>query len=153
MRKTKLLGEIAMDRNKIISDAEYADIIITLLQEPYSISSITKLVFISFCVKHENNLLSYKNRSKDFVDCFFKNISLKLSAHYNEIENILCVINMLKNTSTVTVEADNIALINNLNHNPENRFLNFCAKKIPNPILEINKLSTKALLEEVIRYV
>lgn len=142
-----------MNKSKIVLDAEYADIIITLLQEPYTISSITKLVFIAFCIKHENNLSSYKNRSKDFVDCFFKNISLKLSAHYDEIENILWVINMLKNTSMVTVEADGIALINNLNHEPENHFLNFCAKKIPNPILEINKLSAKAMLEEVIRYV
>jgi len=142
-----------MNKSKIILDAEYADIIITLLQEPYSISSITKLVFIAFCVKHETNLSSYKNRSKDFVDCFFKNISLKLSAHYDEIENILCVINMLKNTSMVTVEDDSIVLINNLDHEPENHFLNFCVNKIPNPILEINKLSSKALLEEVIRYV
>lgn len=142
-----------MDKSKVIIDAEYADIILTLLQEPYSISSITKLIFIAFCVKHEKNLSSYKNRSKDFVDCFFKNISLKLSAHYSEIENILSVINLLKNTSIVSIDADTIMLINNIDNETENRFLNFCAKKIPNPILEINKLSAKALLEEVIRYV
>lgn len=153
MKKTRLLGEKEMNKSKIVLDAEYADIIITLLQEPYSISSITKLIFIAFCVKHEDNLSSYKNRSKDFVDCFFKNISLKLSAHCGEIENILCVINMLKNTSIVTVENDGITLINNFGHKSENRFLNFCVDKIPNPILEINKLSAKALLEEVIRYV
>ena len=134
-------------------DAEYADIIITLLQEPYSITSITKLVFIAFCARHENNLSSYTNRSKDFVDCFIKNISLKLSAHYDELSNILCVIDMLKNTDIVRVDDDSIELIKHLKHEQENRFLKFCAKKIPNPILEINKLNAKALLEEVIRYV
>lgn len=33
------------------------------------------------------------------------------------------------------------------------QILQFCAKKLPNPIIEINKLDAKALIEEVIRYV
>ena len=142
-----------MDKSKIILDAEYTDIILTLLQKPYYISSITKLVFIAFCVKHENNIQTYANRSKDFVDCFFKNISLKLSAHYEEINSILSVIDMLNKTSIILVSSDSIDLKRSINHDPENIFLKFCAKKVPNPIVEINKLNAKALLEEVIRYV
>lgn len=84
---------------------------------------------------------------------FFKNISLKLSAHYDDIELILHFVDILKNTSKVSINGDYIELSSELTHLPENHFLQFCAKKLPNPIIEINKLDAKALIEEVIRYV
>ena len=68
----RLLGEIMMNKEKLLREAEYADIILTLLNSPYAITSITKLIFIAFCVKHENNLPTYRNRVKDFIDIFFK---------------------------------------------------------------------------------
>ena len=142
-----------MDKSKILTDAEYASIVITLLRKPYSVSSISKLMFIAFCVKHENNKLSYANRSKDFVDCFFKNISLKLSAHYTELNNILFILDMLKTTSLIHIDGDSIELTQDIEHETENSFLKFCESKIPNPIIEVNKLNAKALVEEVIRYV
>lgn len=138
---------------KEIREAEYADIILTLLNSPYHIDSITKLIFIAFCIRHEPNLSSYINRSKDFIDVFFKNISLKLSAHYDDVELILHFVDILKNTSKVHIDGDYITLSARFPHSPENHFLQFCAKKVPNPIIEINKLDAKALLEEVIRYV
>ena len=142
-----------MNKEKLLQEAEYADIILTLLGSPYAITSITKLIFIAFCVRHESNLSSYKNRSKDFIDVFFKNISLKLSAHYNDIGLILHFVDILKNTSKISIVGDSIELGVELTHSPENHFLQFCAKKVPNPIVEINKLDAKALLEEVILYV
>lgn len=84
------------------------------------------------------------------VDVFFKNISLKLSAHYDDIELILHFVDILKNTSKVSINGDYIELSSELTHLPENHFLQFCAKKLPNPIIEINKLDAKALIEEVI---
>lgn len=149
----KFLGEIMMNKQKLLQEAEYADIILTLLNSPYAITSITKLIFIAFCVRYESNISAYKNRSKDFIDVFFKNISLKLSAHYDDIELILHFVDILKNTSKVSISGDYIELISEFKHLPENHFLQFCAKKVPNPIVEINKLDAKALLEEVIRYV
>ena len=128
-----------MNKEKLLREAEYADIVLTLLNSPYAITSITKLIFIAFC--------------KDFVDVFFKNISLKLSAHYDDIELILHFVDILKNTSKVSINGDYIELSSELTHLPENHFLQFCAKKLPNPIIEINKLDAKALIEEVIRYV
>jgi len=142
-----------MDKSNILIDAEYADIIITLLRKPYGISSISKLVFIAFCVKHEKNKSAYANRSKDFVDCFFKNISLKLSAHHSELCNILFVLDALKTASFVHISGDSITLAQDIDHETENDFLKFCEKKTPNPIVEVNKLNAKALVEEVIRYV
>lgn len=142
-----------MTKNRLILEAEYADIIMTLLAEPYGISSIAKLTFIAFCVKHESNIQLYSNRVKDFVDVFFKNISLKLSAHYEDIEVIIHFVDMLKNTSIANINGDYIELTKDISHDPENAFLQFCSKKVPNPIVEINKLDTKALMEEVIRYV
>lgn len=92
----KLVGEIMMNKEKLLREAEYADIVLTLLNSPYAITSITKLIFIAFCIKYESNISAYKNRSKDFVDVFFKNISLKLSAHYDDIELILHFVDILK---------------------------------------------------------
>lgn len=152
-KRVKFLGEIMMNKEKLLREAEYADIILTLLNSPYVITSITKLIFIAFCVRYESNISAYKNRSKDFIDVFFKNISLKLSAHYDDIELILHFVDILKNTSKVSISGDYIELISEFKHLPENHFLQFCAKKVPNPIVEINKLDAKALLEEVIRYV
>ena len=152
-KRVKFLGEIMMNKEKLLREAEYADIILTLLNSPYVITSITKLIFIAFCVRYESNISAYKNRSKDFIDVFFKNISLKLSAHYDDIELILHFVDILKNTSKVSISVDYIELISEFKHLPENHFLQFCAKKVPNPIVEINKLDAKALLEEVIRYV
>lgn len=142
-----------MNKERLLQEAEYADIVLTLLSPPYAITSITKLIFIAFCIKYENNIPSYKKRSKDFIDVFFKNLSLKLSAHYNDIELILHLIDILKNTSKITISGDYIELNEELAHTSENHFLQFCSQKHPNPIIEINKLDAKALLEEVIRYV
>ena len=142
-----------MNKEKLLREAEYADIVLTLLNSPYAITSITKLIFIAFCIKYESNISAYKNRSKDFVDVFFKNISLKLSAHYDDIELILHFVDILKNTSKVSINGDYIELSSELTHLPENHFLQFCAKKLPNPIIAINKLDAMALIEEVLRHV
>ena len=89
--------------NEIISEAEYADIIITLLKPPYEITSITKLIFIAFCVKNETNQNKYKNRTKDFVDVFMSNISLKFTAHNQEVIQIIHVIDKLNKISKVSI--------------------------------------------------
>ena len=114
----------------------------------------TKLTFIAFCVKHENNMLSYRNRTKDFVDTFISNVSLKLTAHYEDIKIIFQVLKILQDSQIIDVEKDEIKVVATIpSHTTENDFLNFCSDKIPNPIVEINKLDSKALIEEVIRYV
>lgn len=142
-----------MKINDVVKEAEYADILLALLSEPYQILSVTKLIFISFIVNHEINLASYRNRSKDFVDIFFENISLKLETDYKDIIKIVHVIDMFVKTNKIKVEGDKIELIKKIEHKSENDFLKMCAGKIPNPILEINKLDSLAVIEEVIRYV
>lgn len=149
----KLLGVIMMTNERLIQEAEYADIIITLLNSPYGISSVTKLVFLAFCIKHEQNTGAYGKRTKDFVDVFFSNISIKLSTHYDDIGTIIHFIDMLKKTSMITVDGDSITLNKEIPYFPENKFLQACVNRSPNPIIEINKLDAKAMLEEVIRYV
>lgn len=153
IQTSKLAGGLKMNKENLILEAEYADIILTLLRPPYMITSIAKLTFISFCIKWEDNISSYKNRSKDFVDVFFRNISLKLLAHYEEIYAIFHFIDMLKTTGVAIVNGDEIEMIVELPHHTENKFLQFCEGKFPNPIIEVNRLDVKATLEEVIRYV
>jgi len=142
-----------MNINEVIIEAEYVDILLTLINPPYEISSITKLVIMSFCIKHETNTSVYNNRVRDFIDEFFDNISLKLSANYNEFTHIVRVIDMLNSSSKVIVDGDYIEPNHRQIFKPENTFLKYCSTKSPNPIMEINKLDAKALLEEVIRYV
>lgn len=139
--------------NDVIKEAEYADIILSLLAEPYQINSVTKILFLAFCIKYEDNFASYRSRTKDFVDVFFENISLKLATNYKDISKILCVLKMLVKVGKISIIDDNIQVLEELKHNPENEFIQMCDKKIPNPILEINKLDATAVIEEVIRYV
>ena len=150
---TRLLGVRIMTNERIIQEAEYADIIITLLNFPYGISSVTKLVFFAFCIKHEQNTGAYGKRTKDFVDTFFNNISVNLSTHYADIETIIHFIDMLNQTAIINVDGDSITVNKEIAHFPENKFLRACVNRSPNPIIEINKLDAKAMLEEVIRYV
>lgn len=145
MKKVKL--------NDVIKEAEYADIILSLLAEPYQINSVTKLIFFAFCIRYEDGFASYRSRTKDFVDVFFENISLKLAANYRDIGKILSVLRMLVKTQKISITEDNIQVLENLQHNTENDFIKMCSDKTPNPILEINKLDAIAVIEEVIRYV
>lgn len=142
-----------MRLNDVIKEAEYADIILSLLAEPYQINSVTKMIFFAFCIRYENNFASYRSRTKDFVDVFFENISLKLSTNYKDIEKILSVLKMLVKSGRISIKEDTIEVIDELKHSTENDFIKMCNGKIPNPILEINKLDAIAVIEEVIRYV
>ena len=143
-----------MNFESVLLEAEYTNIILTLLEPPYNISSVTKLTFIAFCVKHENNMLSYRNRTKDFVDTFISNVSLKLTSHYEDIKIIFKALKILQDSQIIDIEKDEIKVVATIpSHTNENDFLKFCSDKIPNPIVEINKLDSKALIEEVIRYV
>lgn len=142
-----------MRLNDIIKEAEYADIILSLLVEPYRINSVTKMIFFAFCIRYEDNFASYRSRTKDFVDVFFENISLKLATNYKDIEKILCILKMLVRTGKISITGDKIEVIDELEHNTENDFIKMCSGKTPNPIFEINKLDAIAVIEEVIRYV
>ncbi len=142
-----------MKLNDIVIEAEYADIILSLLGEPYYVSSVSKIIFMSFCIKHEKNMAYYRMRKEDFVDVFFRNISFKLSAEYKDIGRIIHVIDILNRTNKIKVDGDSISVQKQMPHSPENEFLRMCVVKNPNPIIEINKLDATAMLEEVIRYV
>ena len=144
-----------MNQSNLITEAEYADIILTLINKPYCITSITKLIFIAFCIEHVqiNSILTYRNRTKDFIDVFFNNISVQLLTYHDDIKIILHFINILHNTNKIGINCDEIIPTNIVQHNTENTFLNFCNNQKINPIIEISKLDAKGLIEEVIRYV
>lgn len=142
-----------MRLNELIKEAEYADIILSLLMEPYQINSVTKVVFFAFCIRYEDNFASYRNRTKDFVDVFFENISLKLATNYKDMGKILGVLKKLEKTGKISINEDAIQVLEELRYNTENEFIKMCNGKTPNPILEIDKLDATAVIEEVIRYV
>lgn len=142
-----------MRLNELIKEAEYADIILSLLMEPYQINSVTKVVFFAFCIRYEDNFASYRNRTKDFVDVFFENISLKLATNYKDMGKILGVLKKLEKTGKISINEDTIQVLEELRYITENEFIKMCSGKTPNPILEIDKLDATAVIEEVIRYV
>lgn len=134
-------------------EAEYADIILALLQKPFNINSITKLVFMSFCVHNENRINIYNNRKKDLIDLFISNINIRLESHTNEISIIFELLNKLNKSKWIIIDKDYIVLKKEVVRNVENEFLKYCIRKKPNPIEEVNKLDAKAFMEEVLRYV
>lgn len=145
-----------MMNDKIIEEAEYAEIIVTLLNEPYAINDFIKLVFISFCIKHETkvHLKHYQNRKIDISKIFIENIKLKLMSHYNELNIIFEVIDKLITCDFIELKENNIIKINKpLNCDTQNSVLTKFNEMRINPVLEINKLDTNEFMEGVLRYV
>lgn len=139
-----------MKTNDLVRKAEYIDIMLSLMSEPYNINSITKLIFFSFCVRH---IISFKNRSNNIVEKFFKSLSIKFQLNYYEIEDILWVIELLDKTKIVEIEEDNIHLVDSREYKSKNKLFTQLASRKVNPLLEVNKLDASAVIEEVIRYV
>ena len=137
----------------LLEEAEYMDIILSLLQEPYNIDSMIKIIFISFCIHNESNLLKYTNRKQDFVDTFIENISFKLEVNKNELISIFSVLDILRKQKIIDIAGDKITKKKTIEFKTQNRLIQKCASSELNPISETNKLDSKALLEEVIRHV
>ena len=143
------------NKNFLILEGEYADIIIELLREPFLIDSITKLIFIAFCVKNEKRIRAYSNKKRDFVNFFFDNIKFKFISHKKEVKAILEVICKLISSNWISIDGDKIKIVKDLTCFNEtcNKFLMSTKKNTFNAINEINKLDVKAFLEEVIQRV
>lgn len=135
--------------------AEYLEIEVGLLQEPFSIESIHKLIFISFCVYHQANYGKRYNRL-DITQTFFRTLSGKLLTNINDLQVIMSGISLLEKSRLIGVDDEGRIKIKDdikslTSHNP---FLQkFKSKAVGNPILAVNRLDDKAFMEEVIRYV
>lgn len=136
-----------------MAEAEYADIILTLLYAPYNITSIIKLVFMAFCIKYTTNTKTYNRRKKDFIDVFIGSLDVKLISHLDDFKLIFDVLNKLQDSGFIIIDEDEIKVIKKFSFESENSFLNYCKSKENNPILEANKLTPRAFMEEVLRYV
>ena len=153
-----LIAEAAkkLSRAELLENAEYADILVGLLEKPYEIRSVSKIVFIAFCVEHNYGLSVYRNRQKDLIQTFMSSLSLKLISHVDEIETIMSQLRLLENNNwiEITVDGKIKILSTNLDHlKSRNKFLNHFIGKSNNPIKAVNQLDDKAFLEEVVRYV
>lgn len=139
--------------SSILLQSEYADIIIALLNEPYNVDSIIKIVFMAFCIENETNY-SYGKRKTDFIDVFLSNLNIKFLSHPKELACIFEVLNKLEKCGVIKSNNGKITKIMSIDsYCCENRFLKGCKEKDVNPIYEINKLDDKAFIEEVLRHV
>lgn len=139
-----------MKENDIVRKAEYLDIILSLLSKPYNITSITKLIFFSFSIKH---MYVFNSKKYNFIEEFFSNISVNFFLYYMELEDIFWIINLLNMTKLVNIDNDNIYFTHKINYVSKNKLLINLLKRQINPIKEINKLDPKSVIEEVVRYV
>ena len=139
--------------NDLLLQSEYADIIIGLLNEPFEVSSVVKIVFMSFCIRNESKS-SYGNRKTDFVDTLLRNINIKLFSHPEELACIFEVLNKRRKCGWIaTMDGKVYALKKLPKIKCENKFLVNCKGKDINPIIEVNKLDDRAFMEEVLRNV
>ena len=139
--------------NELLIQSEYAEIIIELLKEPYSINSVAKIVFLSFCIKNEKKT-SYRKQKTDFVDVLLNNIEIKMLTHQNELLCIFEVLNKLKRCGWIETEAGRITVLKDLSlFKCDHKFLIAYKEKDINPVVEVNKLDDKAFMEEVLRHV
>lgn len=138
----------------LLLESEYVEIIIELLRAPYCLDSVTKLVFMAFCIRNEFRYSSYRNRKTDFVDVLFDNINIKLLSHPNELISIFEALNKLKKCRWVRIDKGKISVLRDLQEfKCENKFLKQCRRRDVNPLIEVNKLDDKAFIEEVLRHV
>lgn len=141
--------------NNVRKLAEYIEIEEGLLQEPFSIKSIHKLIFISFCVYHQANYGKRYNRL-DITQTFFRTLSGKLLTNLYDLQVIMFGVQILEKSGIIEVDEEgHIETLDDLKtliqHNP---FLQkFKGKSVGNPILAVNRLDDKAFMEEVVRYV
>ena len=139
--------------NDLLLQGEYADIMVELLNEPYKVDSVVKIVFLAFCVRNETQT-SYRNRRTDFVDVLLNNLNIKLLSHPDELQNIFEVLNKMKKCGWITIEGGRIAILKDFNKSKsDNRFLVGCRGRNINPVIEVNKLDDRAFIEEVLRHV
>jgi len=139
--------------NDMLLQGEYADIILELLEKPYNVDSIPKIVFLSFCIRNETQT-SYRARKTDFADALLSNLSIHLLSHPDELKNIFEVINKLRKCGWIKTEEGKICILREFKKNKcENRFLDRCREGKINPIIEVNRLDDKAFIEEVLRHV
>lgn len=140
-------------KNRLALEGEYLEIMIELLGDTYNVNSLIKLVFMSFCVRNAKKR-AYAGRKKDFIDVFFASLNVKLISHPNELEAILEVIRKLKTSGWIQVTNDEVVVLRDLKgFECENDFLISCRNKDLNPIIEVNKLDSRAFTEEVLRHV
>lgn len=144
-------------RIQLISDAEYMDILVSLLLKPYDIDSLCKLVFIAFGVKYNCGMKVYANRKKDLVQVFMSALSIKLLSHMDDMHIIIEQLYILESNGWISIsEKGKVELTSedgvDIFH-PCNSFLNHFKGKEINPINAVNRLDDQAFLEEVLRYI
>lgn len=152
MVRYKFLGVKNKMKLNLLLETEYADIIVSLIKKPYKVNSITKLIFLSFGVKHAS-IKKYSNRKMNFIKVFLSSLSIKLTSHPEDLKAILKVISILEMGGWITVDNDNIKIMKLPPNGGNNPFLRKLEDKKTNFLVDISKLENKSFLEEVLQYV
>lgn len=137
----------------LMLDAEYTAIIINLINWPYNVDSVIKIVFMAFGVKH-SYAKNFGGRKNDIFKTFLSSLSIKIMAHPEELQAIFNAIRILEYNGWIKIDKDKIKLEKRFEENiPKNNFMKSMEKKDVNPLIEIKNMSDYVFLEEVLQYV
>ena len=139
--------------NKVIEkDAIYFDIIVGLLNPPFEYDSLIKIMFMAFIMKNCEPKIDKNVISLDLISKFIKNLRTEFFINYKDFENIFRIIKILENSNFIVLEGNKvIQKSEKFDYNVQSVL--FKHKAIQNTVNEIKKMSDKAFIEEVVRYV
>ena len=145
-------GGKKMKYSDIEKEATYFDIIIGLLEKPYEIRSLLKLTFLAFTVNVAEYKVDKHVKTLDLTSKFMSNLKIELFNSPDDFKTIFKIIKMLEKTGCICVEQNEITYLKPLsNYNCKNKVLSLSS--VCKAILEINTITDKSFVEEVIRNV
>ena len=145
-------GGQKMSYSDIEKEATYFDIIMGLLEKPYEIRSLLKLVFIAFTVRAAEYKVDKYAKALDLVSKFMSNLKIELFNATDDFKVIFRIINILEKTGYINVDGNEILQIKSAaNYKCKNKVLSLSS--VNKAILEINTITDKSFAEEIIRNV
>lgn len=137
---------------EIEKEAEYFDIIVGLLSEPFEYDSFVKTVFTAFIIKNCEPKVDKNVTNLNLISKFMNNLRTQFFINYNDFNSIFKILRLLEDTSCIKIK-DNTIFKKNISKEYIVQSNVFKISAVRKTILEIKKMSDKSFMEEVIRYV
>lgn len=137
---------------EIEKEAEYFDIIVGLLSEPFEYDSFVKTVFTAFIIKNCEPKVDKNVINLNLISKFMNNLRTQFFINYNDFNSIFKILRLLEDTSCIKIK-DNTIFKKNISKEYIVQSNVFKISAVRKTILEIKKMSDKSFMEEVIRYV
>lgn len=139
-----------MKNNEIEEMALTNEIICRLIYE-FKISSLVKIIFISFSVKNMQIYFSASNKKYGLINEVYNAISVGFKNGFYDFKYIFNCLEILERNNYIEVQNSNIKILNTPNFSRENSILN--SQIFNKMILDVIKLSDLSFIKGVIENV